>query len=497
MPRFSPVSMGAIIGAFALVEFTSGILQGYYTPMLTDIARHLDVHDADVNWLEGSQLMLSAITVPLLSRLGDAIGHKRILLVSTFVVMVATFGLVVAPNFAVFLVAWAVQGVYTVWLPLEIALIWIRAERAAGRVPGTRPAALTRRAAGMLVAALELGVIGGALAGGALVTALPLDAVLLVPGIAVALCLIAIWVWVDETPSVTGGGVDGIGTTLLTLSLLAATGGLSLMRMLGPEHPIPWLVIAAGLLLLWPFARHELRVERPLIDVRMFVDPALWPVFVTSGLFGMSVLGAQAPLSTFARTDPAVTGYGLGISGFETSIIIGAYVLSLVAGAMLYPLVTRTITPRITLLCATLLVAIGYLLFVPFHDTYAQVLGNMLIAGAGSGALVAALPASAAAAAPADATGVATGLTNAVRMVGGAVASCVFGLALANGVAAASGATAPLGDDAVTAGSLTGYMTVWIVCGASALAAAATLLIVPKRAFVDAPEPVSPAGLVT
>ena len=57
--RLGPVA--AIVGFLAFVEFTSGILQGYYTPLLTDIARHLGIHDADVNWLEGTQLMLSAL----------------------------------------------------------------------------------------------------------------------------------------------------------------------------------------------------------------------------------------------------------------------------------------------------------------------------------------------------------------------------------------------------------------------------------------------------
>ncbi|MGO2111786.1 MAG: MFS transporter [Pseudoclavibacter sp.] len=489
MPRLTPGSMGAIVGAFAVVEFTSGIIQGYYTPLLTDIARHLDVHDADVNWLEGSQLMLSAILIPLLSRLGDAIGHKRILLISTLIAAIASFGLVLAPNFAIFLVAWAVQGVYTVWLPLEIALIWIRAERAAAHLPGARPAALTRRAAGLLVAALELGAIGGALAGGALVDTMSIHLVLVVPAVAVTLCLVAIWFWVEETPNPTGGTLDAVGTVLLTVSLLAVTGGLSLLRLLGTDNPVPWIVMAVGLLVLWPFARHELRIPQPLIDVRMFANPSLWPVFATSALFGMSVLGAQAPLSTFARTDPTIYGYGLGTSGFETSIIIGAYVLSLVVGALLFPLVTQVVTPRVALLGATLLVAIGYFMFLPLHETYAQVLVNMLIAGVGSGALVAAIPAAAAAAAPMSATGVATGLTSAVRMVGGAVASCVFGLALANGVAAVSGASEHDG----TAGSLAGYMTVWIVCGASAVVAAVTLLIVPKQAFSDAPESARPA----
>jgi hypothetical protein len=92
---------------------------------------------------------------------------------------------------------------------------------------------------------------------------------------------------------------------------------------------------------------------------------------------------------------------------------------------------------------------------------------------------VAALPAAAASAAPATQTGVATGLTNSVKTVGGAIASCVFGIALLHGVAATAGGTEG------TAGSLEGYMTVWIVCGVTALAAAVLLLFVPKDSFTD------------
>jgi hypothetical protein len=65
---------------------------------------------------------------------------------------------------------------------------------------------------------------------------------------------------------------------------------------------------------------------------------------------------------------------------------------------------------------------------------------------------------------------VATGLTNTTKTLGGAVASCVFGVALLHG---ASG----------TAGSLAGYLTVWGLCGATALVAAVCLLFVPRDAF--------------
>jgi len=468
--RLGPVA--AIVGFLAFVEFTSGILQGYYTPLLTDIARHLGIHDADVNWLEGTQLMLSALVVPAFAKLGDMVGHKRMLMWSTAITAAASTALAFTDQFWVFLVAWALQGFYVVWLPLEIALIWSRSRSA------ERPAAMTRKAAGLLVAALEFGAIAGALSAGALADVLPMTALLLVPAIAVVACFFVVWFGVKESPDLSGGTLDTVGLVIISLALLALTGGLSFMRLNGPADLLSWGLIALGVLLVVPFARWELRHPDPLIDVRMFRSPSLWPVFLTAGLFGVSVLGAQAPLSTFARTDAAEVGYGLGATSFQTSLLVGAYVLSLVVGAMLFPLITRWVTPRVALIGASSLVSLGYLLFLPFHDGYAQVLANMIIAGIGSGALVAALPAAAAAAAPAHQTGVATGLTNSVKTVGGAIASCVFGIALLG--TAGEAATS-------TAGSFAGYVTVWLVCGVTAAVAAVLLAFVPKLAFSDAP----------
>jgi MFS family permease len=191
----------------------------------------------------------------------------------------------------------------------------------------------------------------------------------------------------------------------------------------------------------------------------------------------MSVLGAQIPLSTFARTDPEVTGYGLGASAAFVTVLIVVYVLALVAGALLLPMAGRMIGTRSAMLVAALLVALGYGLFIPLHASTGQALVNMAIAGIGSGALVAALPAAAAAAAPADSTGFVTGMTNTTKTIGGAIASSIFAIALASAgsIADAKAGHAPL----------SGYLTVWAVCSLTALVAAASLLVVPKDAFAD------------
>src|SRR4029453_3585490 len=94
----SPITK--VVGFLICVELASGVLQGYYTPIFTDIARHLSIRDADVNWFEAAQLIVSALVVPLLARLGDLIGHRKILLISTAITALGSWILVVAPTFS-------------------------------------------------------------------------------------------------------------------------------------------------------------------------------------------------------------------------------------------------------------------------------------------------------------------------------------------------------------------------------------------------------------
>ena len=455
----SPIAK--VVGFLVCVELASGVLQGYYTPIFTDIARHLSIHDADVNWFEAAQLIVSALVVPLLARLGDLVGHRKVLLGSTVVTAVASWGVAFAPSFGTFLVAWAIQGFYVVWLPMEVAIIHRRTGGAESRVRG---------AAGVLVAALELGVIAGALTSGALAESLGMTGLLALPAVVVTLAIVAVWFGVEDAPGLGEGRVHWRAFGLLTLALGLVMAGLVLMRLQGPGSVLPWVVMVLGLLTLVPYARVELSCAWPLVDLRVLRARGQWPVQATAFLFGVSVLGAQIPLSTFARTDPAVTGYGLGASAARVSVIIGGYVLSLAVGALLLHVLGRRVGTRVALVVAAGFVAVGYLLFLPFHDTLAQTMTNMVVAGLGSGALVAGLPTAAAAQAPPTHTGLTTGMTNTTKTIGGAFASSTFAIALAS--------TGTVDAQATGHASLAGYMTVWAICGITALVAAIFLLTV-------------------
>ena len=463
-------SLAAVVGFLVCVELASGILQGYYTPIFSDIADHLGIRDADVNWFEAAQLILSALVVPPLARLGDLVGHKKVLLLSTVVTAVGSWTLALAPNFTTFLIGWAVQGAYVIWLPLEIAII----HRRTGADP-----LRTRRAAAVLVGALEVAVIVGALTSGALVGATSMNVLLTLPAIAVTLCLLAVWLGIEDVPGQGTGGFDWTGLALVTAALGLVMAGLVVIRLDGPGSVPAWGLILAGAATLVPFARHEDARPDPIVDVRLLRSAGQWPVQLTAFLFGMSVLGAQIPLSTFARTDPAVAGYGLGADAGFVSTLVGLYVVFLAIGAFTLPLTSRLLGPRRALVGSCLLVALGYALWLPFHHSTGQALLNMAVTGLGSGALVAALPATAAAAAPPERTGFATGMTNATKTVGGALASSVFAIALA--------ATGSIDDPAEGRAPLSGYLTVWSICAVAALLAALALLALPQPATEPAP----------
>jgi MFS family permease len=495
----------AIVGFLVCVELASGVLQGYYTPIYSDIADHLAIKDADVNWFEAAQLVVSALVVPPLARLGDLVGHKKVLLLSTAVTALGSWVLAFAPSFTTFLIGWAVQGAYVVWLPLEISIIH-------RRTAGTgRQALLTRRGAAILVGALELAVIIGALTSGALVESTSMGFLLALPAIVVTAVFFVIWWGIEDAPGTGSGGYDWGGLGLITVALGLVMGGLIAIRVQGPGSALAWLLVLLGLLALVPFARYEVRGSfgpsllgskrqprrlrrlgadlraseglrepsrntsfQPMVDVRLLASAGQWPVQLTAFLFGMSVLGAQIPLSTFARTDPDTAGYGLGADASFVSTLIGVYVVFLAIGAFTLPLTSRLLTPRGALVLGALLIAAGYALWLPLHDSTGQALVNMAVAGLGSGALVAALPATAAAAAPPDRTGFATGMTNATKTIGGAIASSVFAICLAS--------AGSIEDPVKGHAPLSGYLTVWAICAVAALGAAVALWMMPTVA---------------
>ncbi|WP_232679625.1 MFS transporter [Nocardioides sp. R-C-SC26] len=463
----------AVIALLAAVEVASGAIQGYYGPVMVDLADDHSVRYADLNWLEACQLIFSALVVPPLARLGDLVGHRRVLLGATVVTALATWGIAFAPSFPLLLAAWTVQGVYVVWLPIEIAIMH---RRTAGRPDQGR---ITRRTAAILVATLQVSIIVSAGTAGQLADRVSTSTMLVVPAVVVTLCLPLVAV-LEDVPGFPGGRFDWGGLSLLAAIVLAVLGGLVLIRVDGVGSLPAWSVVAAGVALAVPWWRYESRHADPMVDVRLLAHPAQWSVQATAFLVGMSLLGAQVPLSTYFRSDPVVHGYGFGLTAAQGSARIALYVACLAIGALLLAPLSRLLGMRLAMTVHCLVYAAGYAAWLPLHGSPSAAWGVMAVIGLGTGGLIAAIPAAAAAVAPPDRVGSATGLTNAAKTVGGGIASAVFAICLTR-----------TGSLEVGGGWLGGYYVVWSICAVSGLLAA---LVLAGTARVAGPRPTATAS---
>jgi hypothetical protein len=389
--------LATVVGLLVAVELASGVLQGYYTPIYSDIGDALRIADGDLNWFEAAQLITSALLVPLLARLGDVVGPSQ------------RAAAVDRRHGARLLGDGLRAGLHD--LPGRVGAAGrvrrLAAARGGDHLPPTAGSGqqdrLTRRAAAVLVAGLEAGVIVGALTSGALVERTSMTVLLSLPAVVVTACLLVVWFGIEPDTGEASGGVDLRGLGLVTVVLGLVMAGLVVVRLQGAGSALAWGLVLLGLAAVVPLVRVERELAEPLVDVRLLASAGQWPIQLTAFLFGMSVLGAQIPLSTFARTDPDVAGYGLGADASFVSALLGLYVVCILLGALLLPAAARLLGPRGALVAGCGLVSLGYALWLPFHDTAAQGVTNLAVVGVGSGILVAALPAAAAAAAPATA----------------------------------------------------------------------------------------------
>ena len=153
------------------------------------------------------------------------------LLLSTAVTALGSWILAFAPGFTTFLIGWAIQGAYVVWLPLEVAIIYRRTADTG------RQALLTRRAAAILVGALELSVIIGALTSGALVEATSMAFLLALPAIVVTVVFFVIWFGIEDVPGDATGGFDWGGLALITAGARPGDGRPGRHPRAGPGQP--------------------------------------------------------------------------------------------------------------------------------------------------------------------------------------------------------------------------------------------------------------------
>jgi len=404
MPRLpAPRVSAATVRLLVVVEFLSGTLQGAFPVLLPNLAGELHFGAGDQALVLGVNFLVSGVTVPLSSRLGDLFGHRRLLLATLALTCLGYVVSAAAAGLALLLVGQALAGMLSCWLPLEFALLRDQLGEERGG-----------RAVGLLVGSLTLGTIVGAVARPGLwvMAALP------------AVSLLVVWRWIPESVTRAPGRVDWRGAVLLSLGLALLFGGFSSTGTSAGAVLISGLLLG-GSALLCLFVRQELKAPAPILDVRMLVRRATAPVFGLSFLLGCALYGAQSPTLSFEAAKPNETGYGLGADAQMLGLLSLPAVLGALLGALTADRLARRFGARALLGGGFALSAAGYATIAAAHASAEAFILPSAAAGFGAGLGLSLLPGLLMRRMPADQTGIGTGVYNTLKTLAGAATGAV------------------------------------------------------------------------
>ncbi|PQP25393.1 MFS transporter [Rhodococcus opacus] len=459
----------AAVGFLVVMEFASGLLQGWFSPLLPAIGERFDASSAALNWVSAMYLLGTAACVPLIAKLGDLFGHKRLLVVATASVALGSFLVAFAPSFELLLVGRALQAPLAAFLPLEFAIVRDRNPATAGR------------SIGRLVGSLTLGAAVGGLLSGFLLDSVigDVSVVLLVPAVLMTICLAVVYFLVPETTVRKSGTVDWTGAVLLTVGLLGVLGGVSNANTWGWTSTLTWAAIGVGaaVIVVWVFV--ERRVRHPLVDLDVVGRGMRVPMLMAM-LFGAQLFGVQTPSALFLRATPETNGYGLGVTASMTGLILALFALAMFVGAATSDRLARSATVPGSLALGAVLAAASYILMIVVPGNVGLFTLWLVVAGMGGGVVVGVLPTVIVQQAPPDSVGIASGLYNTSRTAAGAVAGAVFALVMSSMI------TPALTAGAKQIPSVGAYHVVWAVC--AALCALTAVLALKLRSPADVTE---------
>ena len=322
------------LGSLALSMLLSSLGISIANVALPTLAQAFTASFQQVQWIVLAYLLASTIVIVGVGRLGDVMGHRRVLLTGILLFTAASILCGVAPRLWMLIAARAVQGLgAAILMALTVAL-----------VREAVPKEKTGSAMGLLGTMSAVGTALGPSLGGILVAGPGWRAIFLIMVPLGVLNFVLAHRYLPihgQRPKTRRNGLDTLGTLLLGLTLAA----YALALTVGGGHfdgfNVALLLAAAlgGSL----FALAEARAESPLIRLAMFRNPLLSASLAMSALV-MTVMMATLLVAPFylSRT----LGLNEALVGLVMSI---GPIISVVSGVPAGRIVDRLGAPSMVL----------------------------------------------------------------------------------------------------------------------------------------------------
>ncbi|CAL9430432.1 MFS transporter [Streptomyces sp. enrichment culture] len=427
MTRTSP----AVVPVLAFAGIVVAVMQTLLVPVVKDLPQLLDTAPADATWVLTSTLLSGAVATPIMGRLGDLYGKRRMLIASLGVMVAGALVSAVTSALLPMIVGRTLQGFAMGAIPLGIGLMRDTLPR-------------ERLGSAMALMSSSIGVGGGLALPAAALVAQHTDWHALFYGaaglgmLAIALTLIA----APESPVRAKGSFDLPGALGLSLGLVLFLLPITKGSDWGWTSPTTLGLFAASAAVLVLWGVYELRTTAPLVDLRTTARPAVLFTNLASIMVGVSFYVVSLVLPQLLQL-PRSTGHGLGQSMVVAGLLVAPLGLTMMFTAPVYSRLSARYGPRSTLILGLLIIAVGYGAGLGLMSAPWQSLVIAVILGAGIGLAYSSLPALIIGAVPASETGAANGLNTLMRSIGTSVSSAVIGMVLADTADTVGGVAVP------------------------------------------------------
>src|SRR6187402_1539650 len=296
-PATRPRSSVLLVIFLSLGGLSFAVLQSLVAPALTTIGKDLDATTSDVSWILTAYLLSASVLTPILGRLGDMVGKRRMLIIVLAILFAGTLLAALAPNLGVLIVARALQGAAGAVFPLSIGIV-------RDELPRERVGVVI----GLLSAIFGVGAGVGIVAAGPIVQHLSWHWLFWFPLILVGVALLGVIFGMRESPVRTPGRLDVVGAIVLSASLVAILLAISKGEEWGWGDGRTIGLLIGGAVALLAFVLIELRMKEPLIDVRQFAVRGVWTANLLALAFGFAMFGTFVLVPTLLQL-PSVLAY--------------------------------------------------------------------------------------------------------------------------------------------------------------------------------------------